>query len=382
MTPRTTGADPSTVRRLNERTVVAALSALGPARVSQVAAATGLTVPAVRDILRSLAEKGWVCDVPAASGGVGRPARMVRLTEPTLRVLGVDLGGHTVRAVLSDATGNAEASAEVPAPWPRTSLQATREAIQELLSQIDLTQVWTTGLAVTGALTPDGLLTRSIGLPHLAGARPAEALADLLPGDVLTCHDTRAALWAEHESGTAQGVHDVMLLNLGRRPSISLLLGGRPHYGAHGNAGELSLNELLPARYGWDGLDDEGDQQGGALRAALAGDAQAVAGAQQFLAAITDQVAFAAGLVDPALVVVGGPLGAVLAPSLPGFREQLAARLDHAPDLVATGLDQFSSALGAAHLARQRLWHTLLDGPDGVVPLTRAGYVAARRTGS
>lgn len=354
-----------------------------PLRVSEVAEATGLTAPAARDILRSLAEKGWVVNAPATAGSRGRPARLVRLADPPLRVLGIDLGGHSVRGVVTDAAGRTEAAAEVTVASPRTSLRATRTAIGRLLGGMDLTRVWTTGLAVTGALEADGLLARSLALPHLIGTRPAELLADRLPGDVLTCQDTRAVLWAEHHSGAAQGVRDVMLLQLGRRPSISLLLDGRPHYGAHGDAGELSLNELLPSSYGWQSPDDvSDDRQGSALAAALAGEARAVDGARSFLEGITAQVAFAAGLVDPALIVVGGPLGSVLAPVLPDFTVALAARLQHAPAVAATALDQFAAAQGAAHLARQRLRSVLLDGPEGVVPLTRDAYLAASRTGA
>ena len=48
-----------------------------------------------------------------------------------------------------------------------------------------------------------------------------------------------------------------------------------------------------------------------------------------------------------------------------------------ATKVSVTALDQFATAQGAADLARRRLWKVLLDQPQGVVPLTRAGYLAA-----
>lgn len=377
-------ADPTSVRRWNERVVAGALLGGGPLRVAELAETTGLTAASVRDVLRTLAAKSWVTSSAATQPRMGRPARTYRLRDVSAWILGVDLGGHTVRAVVSDAAGKVRPIGEVAVPQPRTTLASTRDAVAALMTQagaeLAADQVWTTGLAVSGVLDRDGTVVRSIALPQLEGRRPARVLADLLPGHVQTWHDTRAALWAEHREGAARGVRDVLLVHLGRRPSLALLLDGRPYDGAHGNAGELSLSELFPAgdTYDWaDAATHPDDPQGAAVRAALAGDPDAVAGAAHLLDQIAPQLAFAIGLIDPRLVVVGGALGPALSPELSRLEAQIAARVQSPPELAITALDQFATALGAAHLAREELWRLLLDHPGGVVPLTADGYAAA-----
>lgn len=376
-TPALSSADPSSVRRWNERVVLTALADGRAVRAAELARATGLTTASVRDVLRTLGAKGWVSDMEPVQGGMGRPARTFRLARPDALTLGVDLGGHTVRVVSSDVVGTVTTLGE--AAVPPGDLAGTKRVLAELLSGVDPARVWTTGLAVSGAMDADGRLLRSIALPHLVGARPDEVFADVLHGDVLVTHDSKSALWAEHRQGAAVGARDVMLVSLGRHPTIALLLDGRLYKGAHGSAGELSLNELLPATdgYRWDADADSPDPQGAALRSALASDAASIEGALAFLHGITPQIAYAVALVDPSLLVVGGALAPALERGLPRFAEELGSRLQSPPTVRLSTLDQYAAATGACHLARERLWHLLLDHADGVAPLTRAAFDAA-----
>lgn len=378
--PQPSAADPSSVRRWNERAVLATLEDGAARRAAEIADATGLTAASVRDVLRTLASKAWIADLAPVPGGMGRPAKTFRLDRPSALTLGVDLGGHSVRVAVADLLGDAHPVGE--AAVPGGDLEGTKAVIAGLLADVNLDRVWTTGLAVSGALDAEGRLLRSIALPQLVGTRPADIFADTLPGDVLTSHDTKSALWAEHKQGAVRDARDVVLVSLGRRPSIALLLGGQLYQGAHGSAGELSLNELLPATgsYRWRDAGDAADPQGEALRSALAGDEASIAGALAFLDDITPQIAFAVALIDPSVLVVGGALSPVLKRGLPRFAEELGARLQSPPQLRLSTLDQYAAAVGVCRLARERLWRLLLDHPDGVAPLTRSSFDAAAST--
>lgn len=379
LTPQPSAADPSSVRRWNERAVLATLEDGTPRRAAEIADATGLTTASVRDVLRTLASKAWITGLAPVQGGMGRPARTFQLDRPSALTLGVDLGGHRVRVVAADLFGDTYPVGE--ADVPAGDVEGTQAVIAELLADVDTERVWTTGLALSGALDAEGRLLRSIALPHLVGTRPADVFAETLPGDVLTSHDTKSALWAEHKQGAVQDASNVMLVSLGRRPSIALLLGGQLYLGAHGSAGELSLNELLPANgYRWPDAGDVADPQGDALRSALAGHEESVAGALAFLDDVTPQIAFAVALVDPKVLVVGGALSPVLERGLPRFTEELGARLQSPPFVVMSRLNQYAAAVGSCHLARERLWRLLLEHPDGVAPLTRASFDAAAST--
>lgn len=371
-------ADPSSVRQWNERAVITALRDAGTVRVAQVAEQVGLSTASTREVLRGLVTKHWVVPEAQSSGSVGRPASMFRLATPPVGLLGLDVGGHRVRGVLDAGSGSVVVLGEVSIEQGVPGVEATRAALVELLAPVDVSGVWMTGLAVSGALDHSDRLDRSIAMADFVGRRPAEVLGSVLPGAVMTLHDTKAALWAERVEGAALGRRDVLYVHLGRRPSLALLLAGQLYRGAHGSAGELSLNELLPASGGYDWVDSAGDAdgQGRALVAAVEGDPVAVAGAQRFVLDIVPQVAFAAGLVDPELLVLGGALGPVIRPVLDEVRDELDRRLQTPPDVAVGELDEYVTARGAVHLARERLWKTLLDSEGPLPPLERAALLA------
>lgn len=368
-------ADPSSVRQWNERAIITAMRGAGVVRVAHVAEEVGLSTASTREVLRGLVTRNWVVAEAQSSGSVGRPASMFRLAEPPVGLLGLDVGGHRVRGLLS-TPGGVRVLREVSIA-AGSGVAATKDALRELLADVDPDSVWMTGLAVSGALDIDDRLARSIAMPEFVGLNPSEVLGDVLPGAVRTLHDTKAALWAECIEGAAVGRRDVLYVHLGRRPSLALLLAGELYRGAHGSAGELSLNELLPASGGYDWVDAQGDAdaQGRALAAAVAGDPAAVAGAQKFVLDVVPQVAFAAGLVDPELLVLGGALGPVLRPVLGQVRDELGRRLQTPPDVAVGELDEYATARGAVHLAREHLWRSLLDS-DGPLPtLERASLL-------
>ena len=371
-------ADPSSVRQWNERAVITALRDAGTVRVAQVAEQVGLSTASTREVLRGLVTKHWVVPEAQSSGSVGRPASMFRLATPPVGLLGLDVGGHRVRGVLDAGSGSVVVLGEVSIEQGVPGVEATRAALVELLAPVDVSGVWMTGLAVSGALDHSDRLDRSIAMADFVGLRPAEVLGSVLPGAVMTLHDTKAALWAERVEGAALGRRDVLYVHLGRRPSLALLLAGQLYRGAHGSAGELSLNELLPASGGYDWVESAGDAdaQGRALVAAVEGDPVAVAGAQRFVLDIVPQVAFAAGLVDPELLVLGGALGPVIRPVLDEVRDELDRRLQTPPDVAVGELDEYVTARGAVHLARERLWKTLLDSEGPLPPLERAALLA------
>lgn len=330
-----------------------------------------------------LLDKRWVVAEAPSSGSVGRPASMYRLADPPVGLLGLDVGGHRVRGIVS-VGDTVEVLGEVSIDPQRPGVEATRAALKVLLADVDHEAVWMTGLAVSGALDHTDRLDRSIAMPDFVGLRPADALSDVLPGAVLTAHDAKAALWAECVEGAAVGRRDVLYVLLGRRPALSLLLAGELYRGAHGSAGELTLNELLPASGGYDWVDAQGDAdaQGRALAAAVAGDPVAVAGAQRFVLDVVPQVAFAAGLVDPELLVLGGALGPVIRPVLGRVRDELNRRLQTPPDVAVAELDEYATARGAMHLAREQLWRLLLESPGPLPRLERAALMATSSTGA
>lgn len=377
MSQATLSADASSVRRWNERAVIDAMTGEGSLRVAQVAALTGLTTASSRDVLRSLEAKGWVRAASPEVGGMGRPARTFELCDPPAHTLGVDVGGHSVRAVILGPDGESTRLGRAALPAGDRSLAGVLKTIRALTGDLDPTSIWMSGVALSGVLDGAGTVTRSVALPYLEGFDAHSAFSGEVPGRVLICHDTKAALWAETEIGSAVGVRHVMLVHLGRRPSIALMINGEPYAGQHGTAGDLALSDLIPA---WDLADapagPESDAVDATLTRAAAGDPDAVDVVRAFFRRITPQLAFAAALVDPELIVLAGALAPVLRGVVGEFEASLGGRLQHVPRVEVSTLDEYSIACGAALLARVRMREILLDDADGVAPLVRSTFWA------
>lgn len=378
MSQATPSADASSVRRWNERAVIEAMSGQASLRVAQVAALTGLTTSSSRDVLRSLEAKGWVRPARTEVGGMGRPARTFELCDPPAHTLGVDIGGHSVRAVVLGPDGAATTLGRVSLPARQRSLSGVLKAFRKLTGDLDLASIWMTGVALSGVLDEAGTVTRSVAVPYLEGVDATSAFSGEMPARVLICHDTKAALWAEAEIGAAVGIRHVMLVHLGRRPSIALMINGEPYAGHHGTAGDLALSDLIPA---WDSADadtvSDTDTVEATLRGAASGDPASVDAARAFFRRITPQLAFAGALLDPELIVLAGALAPVLREVVGEFETSLARRVERAPRVEVSPLDEYSVACGAALLARVRMREILLDDADGVAPLVRESVLGA-----
>lgn len=306
---------------------------------------------------------------------MGRPAQLFALRVQEGGILGVDIGGHTVRAVHTDLEGEVRARAERRRARDAdvaADVEVVRRVVDACLAGAT-GPVWLTGLSMTGYVDPNGDLVASDALPAWAGTRPADVLAGVLPGRALALNDIRAAAIAEHQVGAAQGVDDFFLIHLGRRPTLGLVIHGVPRRGAHGSAGDVLRRRPEREATGDHWLDpwaDDEDPFGAVVRAAAAGDPEATASIVEEVRSLTPSVAFAAAVVDPEVAVVGGAMAVVGEE----FRDDLGAALfgehDRSPTLHLSHLDEYAPAHGAALLACQVLRETLANPTVGALPFT------------
>lgn len=379
-----TRADPSSVRRWNEYAVVQSLRACGPQRITQLVSSTGLSQATLAEVLRGVTAKGWA-DVGAARvSGPGRPSQVFTARIPSGHVLGIDIGIHTVRAVLTDLAGDLLSRAERAVPTgpvgPDSSPvhDAVATVVAECTQEVD--DVWVTSMAVPGTVDDHGRLTRSVTFPAWEGRLPGDLLQGQIRGQAMTSNDVVSALWAEHVGGVARGHGDVVQIQLGRRPSMALLLGGAPHRGFHSIAGDLSKSALMPAEDSLDWLDDfQGtrDPLREAVRAALAGDKAVQDGVRDYVLRVAGTLALATTLVDPSLVVIGGALTPLAEYFEDDLRNYLESHVQIAPAMGISQLDQFASAHGAALLATRDILSTLADPTMGLRPFTCEAYTSS-----
>ena len=411
------GVSPADLRRINERVVLEAMTPGACYRVTELMQTTALTRVTVTDVLRQLQEKGWVT-AQASSGGRGRPAQEFgRVVAPGV-VAGLDIGAHEVAASLADLTGTvlAQERVSVDPQLPRADrLDRAADLLHTLLTATGHVpaDLWSALAATTGTITDDGVVSQSVAIGDWAGTNLVHELGKRLGVPVEARNDIQLFGRVEHLWGAAAGYRHALLVWLGRRPAVSLILHGRPHTGAHGTAGDLSRVGLSPSDTSWSGhgrwlpapertvgtegtedAQDAARPQGTAdtqraagagpapedplpslLAAARIGDEQALAALRHWLEAISPFISLFAAVVDPEVIVLGGPLVPLAEELVPVLEQDLAVHVQQrAPIRIAAGGED-AVVDGAARYAARRVHARLIDnGGQGIARLDRTTF--------
>ena len=293
------------------------------------------------------------------------------------RVIGLDLGGTKLAAVVLDDQGRVRYRS-----WTEhraTSYPAVLDVISAAVGDCDRAagRAVAVGVAVAGLLDRDR--ARVVAALNLGFAdRPLQDdLADRLGRPVILENDANAAALAEHRTGAGTGARSLVLLTLGTGVGGGIVLDGELVSGGRGAAAELGH---LPIRPDGDlcGCGGTGCLElyvsgtalsrltGGTLTsrdvvaAADRGDRTAVRLLADAGRCLADGIRMLIPTLDPDVVVLGGGLAHAAATHLlQPLRERLGAARPFpaqtaGPDVRLSTCGPESGALGAAHLATTR----------------------------
>ena len=333
--------------------------------------------------------------------------------------LGIDIGGTKVLGVAIDRDDRVVAEARVATPHgaidpdrpsPPPVGADVAEAVADVAAALRQSvggsaavgwpadewpaEKWPVGAGAPGLVDRDGVLRFSPNLPGAAGADVRRLLADRLPGTALVVeNDANCAALAEHRLGAARGADHALVVTLGTGIGAGLVVGGRLVRGRSGFAGEAGhmivdptgppcpcgqrgcweryasgggLGRLareaayagrLPDVVGSAGGDPERVRGEDVTRAALDGDAGALAVMDDLGWWVALGLANLTALFDPDRIVLGGGLvGAgelLLAPTWRAFAD-LVEGGDARPavPIVPAAFGERAGAIGAALAAR------------------------------
>jgi glucokinase len=165
-------------------------------------------------------------------------------------VIGVDVGGTTIKAAILDSDGLEFRRSERPTPrhlGPDAVIATTIEAIVELRAELpEGARLRAVGLVVPGIVDAEqgiAVYAANIGWQQLP-LRQIVAEAVGLP--VILDHDVRAAGLAELELGAGRGLQEVLFVALGTGIAAAVITRGQVSAGATGRAGELGHLPVFP----------------------------------------------------------------------------------------------------------------------------------------
>jgi predicted NBD/HSP70 family sugar kinase len=379
---------PNPLRELSEQDVLEAIFQHGPISRPQIAALTNLSKATVGAAVDRLTAAGMVTSSGPLHGQRGRSPIAYSVRDNAGFVLGVDIGGTTIRADAADIFGTTIDHEQQP-----TTTQGGRavaaQVTQMATNVAERARATHERLLAVGVSTPGVVDLASRRVTSLAynvspdgGLDPLQALRARFDVPVLIENNINLAALGESWHGLAHGIETFVFVSIGAGVGMGLVINGELVRGAHGAAGEIaylpSSSDPFDERHRLHGgLEDEIGAQAistayNARRAEAAappqGAAQPADSAQEVFERagtgdpiareLVDYVARRLGaaiasvvaVIDPELVVLGGGIGsnrALLAP----VRATVAQLVPLSPRIETSALAERSSLSGAIALA-------------------------------
>jgi predicted NBD/HSP70 family sugar kinase len=330
---------PSLLRELNDRAALELLLSEGPLTRAQLSDRTGVSKVTVSQMLARLEERRLVMIAGEQAGGRGPNAALYSAVPSSAYVAGLYVELDQVSVAVADATGRRLADISVDPNGAGDLVGTVCEAVGRACASagISLSALSAVVIGSPGVLDP------RTGAPRLAVNLPTwhegvlDALREVLHTPVVIENDVKLAAMAERAGGVAAGLDDFAFVWLGVGLGLAAVIDGQVRRGIGGAAGEIGWmpvhgaplpagNEhpskaglqalagglavrTLAAEYGFDAA-----TAAAAVTAALADLARDPAGAGAVFAdelahRISIGVAAVCVVLDPGLVVLGGPVG-------------------------------------------------------------------------
>jgi predicted NBD/HSP70 family sugar kinase len=374
MAPKPVPGTPSWLRETNDRTALSLLLEHGVLTRNRIGELSGLSKPTAAQMVSRLETAGLIHAVGEISGGRGPNAASYAVRTDRMLGVAIDIDSHAMRSTVVDASGHEHPIATTQlsrAARDRSPETDVRTAIDVACDAAGITssRVKAVCVGVQGALDPrTDELSFIETLPGWPKKGIRKHLEDAIGLSVHIDNDVNLAAIAERTDGAGRDSAGFALLWMGDGLGLSVDQGGAVHRGASGGAGEIgylpiprSAAELDPV------AEDLQDLIGGPTVARLArgvgmrgrGYSALVsaipsapeADREALLAELAPRVAVGVvpvlALLDPELVVLGGPTGSAGGARLAELVGKQLRKSWGSSTIVATGVPQHPVLRGA-----------------------------------
>ncbi|WP_422936574.1 ROK family transcriptional regulator [Sinomonas sp. P47F7] len=232
----------SALRRQNEQRIVEALMA-GPATQAELSRTTGLSTATVSNIVKVLHEASIVATEPTTSSG--RRALSVRLNSNSAVAVGIDFGRRHLRVVVSNLAYDILAEDTVSLPLGHEAdvgIAAAVDVLDSLLEDagIDRRDVVGVGAGIPGPIDHrTGSVAQGAILPEWVGFNLLTHLEEALELPVFVDNDANLGALSEVTWGPHSGVSNLIFVKIGSGIGAGLIINGQPFYGHVGVTGEI-----------------------------------------------------------------------------------------------------------------------------------------------
>ena len=232
---------PSLLRELNDRAALELLLAEGPLTRAQLSERTGVSKVTVSQMLARLEERALVMIAGEQAGGRGPNAALYSVIPSSAYVAGLYVDFDLVSVAVADVSGNQVAEVNLDPHGGDDPIGLVREAIGQACANAGISSEHLSAVVIGSP----GVLDPRTGAPRLAVNLPTwqegvlDALREVLHTPVQIENDVNLAAMAERAGGAAAGLDDFAFVWLGTGLGLASVIGGHVRRGIGGAAGEI-----------------------------------------------------------------------------------------------------------------------------------------------
>jgi glucokinase len=243
--------DPKRMHEFNSNEILHLLRTNSPCSRADLVRLSGLTAPTVSAAISTLQRKGLVNLLGEGVSNGGRPPALLEFNARSGYVVGVDIGGSSVRVALADLAGTIVQRWSAPLGEDRTPRRVTDVIAAGVAAVRELQGISAKKILMIAAGAPgitDVHSGRVLSAPNLTKWRNVP-LRDLLrekthiPATIE--NDVNLAALGESWSGVASDCRNFVFLAVGTGVGAGIVVNGQLHHGANWSAGEVGYL-LLP----------------------------------------------------------------------------------------------------------------------------------------
>lgn len=240
---------PAALRKMNVARVLETIRTHGPLTRQGIGVLAGLSKPTINEAVDLLVSKDLIFFESEAkeleNPRPGPRAQQIHYNQLRKVVVGVDVGGATIRVLLSDLDGKIIGSIRGSTPI-KEGRQKILKAIAELVLQIIKEHFITKsqiGCVVVGTPGTINLTSRKVTiapqLPDWENFSIPDDLGKMLGVKVFVENEAHLAVYGENWKGGAIDLRNVAIISIGVGVGLGLMINKNVYRGTEGSAGEI-----------------------------------------------------------------------------------------------------------------------------------------------
>lgn len=380
-----------------KKSLIQYLICSGPSTLADIAKNLDLSIPTIAKFTSELIDENYILDLGKTDTMTGRKPNLYGLNPKVGYFIGIDVQHKKVCLGLTDFAGTMSGKmTTVPYVLEDTpqALDRLYAIIKEYIKSISLPLKKIIGVGVNIAGKVNAMTGYSYSYFQFNEEPLAKTMTQKIGLPVYLDNDSRAMAYGEYMSGGFKDDKNLLFINLNWGLGAGLIIDGKPYYGKSGFSGEIghicALNNEIICNCGKKGcletevsgfaverilrertaqgittiMTDYIEKRGELLlsdfvEAVQKGDVLSIEIVEQFGFILGRAIAGLINLLNPEIVIVGGPLAGtndyLLYPMQSAIQKYSLGMLNRETKVCLSQMGERSAVIGACLLSRSRL---------------------------